>query len=441
MVNMKAPFTSRREKERNLIRRKFHQYLNSLHKKRKHPKNSNYNVIKEPYESKILYWLDKEFLSQNEPVNSKKTEEIEIPETLCFSRDPDGAIAFLKHVYLVANNIKTETLTFDFQKCKNLDIAASAILDIMLYDVFRRRYSIKKRIKYGRCLTDGRKLSEDKEIDTLLKASGIEKHFGLYKQNFDNVKVLGMIIDGDSPDVSEKIIEYIDKSLSAHGFHLSESGHNYFGTIVGEITDNCNYHSGDNSTWITQGHYYYDKDKKIGKCKLTILDFGNTIYEGLKSGATDETSRGIELFRKSLSASYRKSIPEETMYSVLALQQSVSRLNSKHKHRGDGTIKFLDAFQRIFATTEGKENSILSITSGKCSILFDGTYIAKEQSFEEGKSNKIIAFNKENDLHEKPDEKYVRTLQNSFPGTIITMELYIDNDLLVIRRKTNAGNK
>ncbi len=63
-------------------------------------------------------------------------------------------------------------------------------------------------------------------------------------------------------------------------------------------------------------------------------------------------------------------------------------------------------------------------------ILFDGKYRLKEKSYKTGFSNKIIAFNQANDLTVEPDKKYVQTLKNSFPGTIISMDLIIDTKYL-----------
>lgn len=77
---------------------------------------------------------------------------------------------------------------------------------------------------------------------------------------------------------------------------------------------------------------------------------------------------------------------------------------------------------------------MLSITSGHCSILFDGTYTMKSVKYNGGYENKIIAFNSNNELTKAPDQKYVRTLKNRFPGTIISMELYIDDSLVVKER-------
>lgn len=121
---------------------------------------------------------------------------------------------------------------------------------------------------------------------------------------------------------------------------------------------------------------------------------------------------------------------EETLYALFSLQQRVSRIISKNAVRGNGTVTFIDSVLKLFNTTNQNYKSIFSITSGKASILFDGKYVLKEQVFGENYSNKIIAFNDENDLSKEPDSRYVRTLNNSFPGTVISMDLYIDNKYL-----------
>lgn len=57
----------------------------------------------------------------------------------------------------------------------------------------------------------------------------------------------------------------------------------------------------------------------------------------------------------------------------------------------------------------------------------------------------IITFNKEQDLDLPPDKNYVKRLNNRFPGTIISMEFYIDrnyindNNLELVRSYGNNG--
>ena len=77
-----------------------------------------------------------------------------------------------------------------------------------------------------------------------------------------------------------------------------------------------------------------------------------------------------------------------------------------------------------------EQKSLFSITSGKCSILFDGKYQLQDKTYKKEYTNKIIAFNEKNDLTIEPDKNYVRTLDNSFPGTIISMDLTISNQYI-----------
>lgn len=76
----------------------------------------------------------------------------------------------------------------------------------------------------------------------------------------------------------------------------------------------------------------------------------------------------------------------------------------------------------------GRNIQLLSITSGRCSILFDGTYQLKEVQYGDRYRNKIIAFNKENDLTKEPDHRYVRSIKHGFPGTVISMEMHISDE-------------
>ena len=49
----------------------------------------------------------------------------------------------------------------------------------------------------------------------------------------------------------------------------------------------------------------------------------------------------------------------------------------------------------------------------------------------------IIAFNKENDIYQKPDRTYVRRIKERFPGTIISLRFYLDGRY--IRKQSGLG--
>lgn len=77
-----------------------------------------------------------------------------------------------------------------------------------------------------------------------------------------------------------------------------------------------------------------------------------------------------------------------------------------------------------------EEKPIMSITSGGCHILFDGTYTLKDVVYKDGRKVPIIAFNDKNSLNQKPDSNYVYALKNKFIGTVISMEFYLDRQYI-----------
>ena len=110
---------------------------------------------------------------------------------------------------------------------------------------------------------------------------------------------------------------------------------------------------------------------------------------------------------------------------LYVLQYNVSRKRIDiNDDRGKGTIKLINNFMHIGKNIEGN-NPKMAILSGNGYILFDSTYTLKDEIIN-GQKIPIIAFNEENDLSKKPDSKYVKRIDENFPGTMISMEFYLD---------------
>lgn len=398
------------------------------HKKKKAKRENKVQEI-----SKVINCLERSKFRDSNHEESGRVY-LAVPDVFCFSREPDKAISFLRKVYSCAMNTQVSEIRFDHLNCNCLGACASTIMDVILLECKKHRIICKKPIIYSGLLTDDGRASKNDDVDKLLKASGLLKHLKVSNLQSGEIERLELIKNEDSPIVAAKIIEYIDKTLHRHGMELTREGKNHFGKLLGEIADNCGQHGGEDATWYTLGHYSTDKKTGMGKCKLVIFDFGETIYDGLKKSPPRMQKKINHYVRQALKFFVRKE-SEETLYTLFSLQQRVSRLEQKDIVRGNGTITFIDAFQDIFETENPNAKSLLSITSGRCNILFDGTYRLKSESFGHGYINKVIAFNKENRLNIAPDKRYVHTLKNRFPGTVISMELYIDDALL---KKVNA---
>ncbi len=400
--------------------KKFRKRVNNKHSKGKNNKREYY--------SNILYCLDNKAFAL--PIFYKsETVKLDVPKVFCFSKAPDESIYFLRKLYACLLDSKVRKIHFNHFSCSYLGVCASTTMDIIILECIKRRESLGWDIEISGDMRNG-KVSYNRDVDSLVKMSGLLKHLGIYNAEIPDNEKLELIKNGASADVAEKSIEYIDRSLKRHGLGLTKEGKNLFGRFFGEVVDNCCSHGGNNVSWFTLGHYCYDSNSGLGKCKLSIIDFGDTIYDGLKNCNSKSMLKQINHYVKKTWYSFRSVRDEETLYTLFSLQQRTSRIVDKDRVRGNGTVTFIESFLELFHTEDSNYKSIFSITSGKCSILFDGKYKLIEKKFKNGYSNKIITFNKSENLYEEPDKKYVRTIKNSFPGTIVSMDLYIDKKYL-----------
>jgi len=96
----------------------------------------------------------------------------------------------------------------------------------------------------------------------------------------------------------------------------------------------------------------------------------------------------------------------------------------------------LDAFKKLgyAGDVEFDQKPQMSITSGRVHILIDEDYELKEEYVDDSVlgqgRQRIIAFNKQNDLFVKADSAKVKLLKGYFPGTVICMKFYVDSRYL-----------
>ena len=120
----------------------------------------------------------------------------------------------------------------------------------------------------------------------------------------------------------------------------------------------------------------------------------------------------------------------ENLWTLYSLQEGVSRFRDQPggSDRGQGTVKLIDFFQRLGKTLDGQKPQ-MCILSGSTHILFDGTYEMRAVTKGHEK-RQIISFNESNDLWERPDDRYVKSIRGVFPGTLISMSFFLDRKYL-----------
>jgi hypothetical protein len=93
--------------------------------------------------------------------------------------------------------------------------------------------------------------------------------------------------------------------------------------------------------------------------------------------------------------------------------------------------KFIESFFNLKGTNENADDiSRMAIISGNTNIIFDGKYNIQNKI--KGKDKfKVMTFNNSNNIEDKPDNKYVRSVENYFPGTIISARILINKDDII----------
>jgi hypothetical protein len=306
-----------------------------VHRKRERKKQRKKNAIKtrtiipkkNEYTSKVLMILRESHFELKE-IKPSSIVELAVPNEFCFSRNPDESIYFLRKLYtfLISPNVKS--IHFNHFTCTYMGVCASTVMDIIVMECMKYRQSINSKLVISGVVQNG-KVSDSAEVDQLVKMSGLLNHLHVTKEYIlPNIEKLPIIQGKESSEVASRTIDYFDRSLKRHGYQLTKLGKNHFGTFLGEIVDNCKNHAGKNAIWFTLGHYSFNANSNTGNCKLTILDFGDTIYESLKYHSSKKILKRINKYTRKRLISFRSIRNEETLFTFFSLQQRVSRIVS-----------------------------------------------------------------------------------------------------------------
>ena len=421
---MKEDKINKKIRYKRFLANKHKKIMKLRHKKNKKHKAKKRNIFIEDSsikrDSNIVKVLNNTNFKKKVRRKKNQTEvRINIPSVFSFINNPNETILTLKRIYYAGMNNHIKSIYFNYSQCNELGLCASLITDLIVLSL--PRYKSKKIYLHGSA-------PKSFEARKLFNITGLPKHLGIVDQSTPDSEILDTLSNLESGEMSERVVDFYDKCLSTQGYSLTMSGKSAFANMIGEVINNSEQYSGVNGTWHALG--YFDKPEKgenYGKCRLVLMNFGNSIYESLKEEDTTEyTKNQLEKHtKKNYNFIDKITYTEEMLWTLYSLQQNISKKRKDiNDNRGNGTIKLIKNFMAVGAKYENKQ-SIMSITSGKCQIIFDGTYELKEKN-NNGKKYDQVAFNEENDLNKKPDRKYVYCIQNKFPGTIISMEIYLD---------------
>lgn len=368
------------------------------------------------------------------------------PAKFSFKHDYNGTIVFFKQ--LVSSYILGRGSTIiSFEKCGNSSIAAFSILSVILSNLeeIKKRYNFCKHTQCSKKLRVIRSKDDvktNKFLHTFLDVQlPKEQDDGSYfvKMPTQNGKQRNYK-ENPKTKVSAVVVDFVNKSSEEAGAQLKLEGRRAIEHLMGEVLGNAEDHSAPNSYWYVDAISFVEKqdDIDVVDLNLTIMNVGPSMYEGFESTKIDNAdnySKCEKLYNHHKSQfTLLNKFNRESLFTMYLLNDGISRLKYTDESRGNGTMRFLDAFITIgsFGKTDPRFRSQLNVISGHTVLTCDNDV----HSYKEDGLNKL-ALNAENDFRKLPDKSYLSYNEEYWPGTILECHIFLNKDYFEKRINSN----
>lgn len=332
-------------------------------------------------------------------------------------------------------------ITVDFSECKDVDLPSLFLLQIckiqMLEDLRRinRRLSVIKFIPKTEVLK-----SKNDNVNKQLWLNGFIDVDELTFEKGDLVPIhtIGFLtgkrqqksyIENKKGKFTTKTVNYINNCLNDIGFELSTEGKGYLDGIISEMLNNAEDHSPFENWYLTANYFKNiideSNEEQIGELNLAIFNFGFSIFEGIEQ--TKDQNREHYKMLDELYKTYLKNnnISKDNYFTLLALQEGISRLKYIDPSRGTGTIKFIKSFLELGDFENELHKPKLHIFTGFTEIICDNKYRPYQK---EGLN--LISLNSVKELTQKQDPSNLKELEIEFPGTLLNAKIYLNHNYL-----------
>ncbi|MBA3342483.1 MAG: hypothetical protein H0T48_11700 [Gemmatimonadaceae bacterium] len=352
-----------------------------------------------------------------------------------FIEDPDNAIEAVTQFASLIHGGRVGTVSIDQHKCTQIDLCAEAVTSALAVEA-RERLKVRFRGI----------LPADEQQRAIIIASGLPRHLGVNLPEQSDFLTFGLVHgrrrkesayeSSERELVSTSLTEYVNQCVGRYRRRLMPRAEEFIASIVGEVIGNAEDHSRQPNWWAA-AYLHHQADSGFGDCHITLFNFGQTVFESLqylpqKSLLRTQIESLVGTHQKR--GLFHKDWTPENLWTLYALQEGVSRFNTGKamlaSDRGQGTADMIEFFQRLGQSEAAVAKPKMCFVSGKTHVVFDGNYTMERRETSSGTRRRILAFNKENDLGQKPDFRAVRPLNHYFPGTLISLRFYLDADHL-----------
>lgn len=418
--------------------------LKVYRQRRKHKKCSCHNHVETEfrYKNRLKYVATlfiKQFYYKGYIDKSLVCRTVFVPSDLSFESNMDDCVLFFKKV-LSSFIYGKGHITLDFSKCNHTSISCFTLLDIIFKDckmlLNRYNYGVKNQThkefkvihskknnrtnKYLHAFNFKKIQIEDSDDSRFLL---LNLHKGKRKTYKHNMKAA----------TCQHVVDFVNKSLSASNCEFRPRGRSQIESLITEVLNNAEDHSLAHSEWYVNGISFHEiqNQTEVIELNLSIINIGESMYEGFegtKALNRDNYNKVENQYQKhqKLFTLFNK-FERESLFMLYMLNEGISRLKYKDNSRGNGTMRFIEAFMVLgsFGKVNRQFMPKLNITSGHSVLTCNTDY----EPFTKG-SFKIISLNKEQTLDKLPDKQNLKTFSAYFPGMILECTIYLNKDYL-----------
>lgn len=374
---------------------------------------------------------------------------IDVPSEFCLCTNYSRSMACIKEFASSIYDYIGFKIIIDFSKCTSADSAALFLMQIIRLEMLAVIEDLKELFPLLHFEMEIDIVpSSDADVVRLLFATGYPIDMAKFTlENKDNISLIPIdpmgffrgksrqqhIRENRKPIVTQKVVDYMNKCLDIYGYQLREDDKNSVGGIIGEVLSNAEDHS-ESDTWFITANFSIDPrgsaENLMGELNLAIMNFGLSFYESFVKTA----ERNHEIYDKveDLVNNNRDTYPQmkfedEQLYTLIMMSEQISRLKYKEESRGTGTIKFLKSFIDMGDYVDKANGYVpnLSLFTGSTQLICDNELkpFLKETVY-------CLSLNPEEDLRKPPMESHLKVLTEKFPGTLLSVKIYLNKQHL-----------
>lgn len=364
--------------------------------------------------------LDRRGRLETIPGVRRSAHRMSAPKTFSFLDDPEAAFAFTNRVAQHAIRGTTRLFVNQLRQI-NVDLGACLLLNAVASAA-----SKEADIDFAGLAP------RDDAAREIVTGAGLPSLFapGLFEASpvrvFQVREGSGMQAGSgrtDSETACTKLVEYIAECFRNADCWLDPKDAESIRRAMAEVLTNAEEH-GDGD-WLLAGYMLQEPEKSkpekdFGVCYVSVLNFGRSIAETMQDMPTGAVRTGIGQMvdLHSRKGYFRRGWTPNALWTHYALQEGYT---SRPSPGGAGLAVLLESFSKLGETDGEDKQPQMCLVSGDTYFRFDGSIRSVMR-----KDRRMVFLNREEDLGRPPQAGVVRQLSRPFPGTLISIRIFLD---------------